>query len=380
MAMTSPGPIILLNNTDSWPQAEASKLPEPLRSDWDSPGQVAIAALLVFLLSPLILCTNSLLLLSIYRFKRLRTPSNLFLLSLFSADFGIGLLLPVGLYFEFSRSAIRCPALCVFPYCILTQLSGVGMLSSAAVALDRCTSLALPLTYNNLITHRTASRTVAFIWTYSFAVASAPMLFLCLLPPSRAFCSFRMVSVPARAILVCSLYLPCLLVMVSSYCYVYVVARRHARAIYSVEGSLPPEIHRHYGWTLAITVGCFVLLWTPVTVYTVADSVTLNAFGGNTSFYLGLAGLSSSSVNPLLYGFRNTEFRIALLRMLKELLPRMSRDILGGSSAGLRRSQYGTASTLRPGCASTTAAPLETECSACTRTVVMMDLRPVSYV
>ncbi|XP_075727156.1 adenosine receptor A2b-like isoform X7 [Rhipicephalus microplus] len=346
---------------------------------WTSPVQVAIAALLVFLLSPVVLCSNALLLLSMYRFKRLRTPSNLFLVALFSADFGIGLLLPPGLYFEFSRPGIRCSALCLLPYCLLIQFSGVAMLSSAAVALDRCTSLALPLTYNNLITHRTAGRAVLTIWVYAILVSGTPLLTL---PPLKSPCSFRLVSTPVRIFLLCAFYLPCLAVMTSSYVYVYVVARRHARAIYSVENNLrttlPPD--RHYGWTLTLTVASFAFLWTPVAAFVVLEATSQEQYDQKATFYLGLVGLGASSVDPLLYGFRNSEFRAALLRMLKELLPRMSGDFLGESPSALHRSRCGTASTLRPAGASTTLPPLETDCSACTRTLIMMDLRPVSYV
>lgn len=363
----------------STPSLEAWETTLTVQTAWSSPSQVALAALLVFLLSPLVLCSNALLLLSMYRFKRLRTPSNLFLLSLFSADFGIGLLLPPGLYFEFARSDIRCSTFCLLPYCLFIQLSGVAMLSAAAVALDRCTSLALPLTYNNLITHRTAGRTVIAIWAYALLVSGAPLLHV---PPPRQQCSFKLVSTPVRIFLFCALYLPCLVVMTSSYVYVYAVARRHARAIYSVEGNLRTALpqDRHYGWTLTLTVACFALLWTPATVFVVAEAASNTEFDPKTPFYLGLAGLSGSSVDPLLYGFRNSEFRAALLRMLKELLPQMSHKFLGESPSALRRSRCGTASTLRQGGASTTALPLDTECSACTRTLIMMDLRPISYV
>lgn len=363
----------------STPSLEAWETTLTVQTAWSSPSQVALAALLVFLLSPLVLCSNALLLLSMYRFKRLRTPSNLFLLSLFSADFGIGLLLPPGLYFEFARSDIRCSTFCLLPYCLFIQLSGVAMLSAAAVALDRCTSLALPLTYNNLITHRTAGRTVIAIWAYALLVSGAPLLHV---PPPRQQCSFKLVSTPVRIFLFCALYLPCLVVMTSSYVYVYAVARRHARAIYSVEGNLRTALpqDRHYGWTLTLTVACFALLWTPATVFVVAEAASNTEFDPKTPFYLGLAGLSGSSVDPLLYGFRNSEFRAALLRMLKELLPQMSHKFLGDSPSALRRSRCGTASTLRQGGASTTALPLDTECSACTRTLIMMDLRPISYV
>lgn len=52
------------------------------------------------------------------------------------------------------------------------------------------------------------------------------------------------------------------------YCYIYVVARYHARAIYTVELSLRQQDYSHtrYGQTLAITVGLFICLWMPFQV------------------------------------------------------------------------------------------------------------------
>lgn len=52
------------------------------------------------------------------------------------------------------------------------------------------------------------------------------------------------------------------------YCYIYVVARYHARAIYTVEVSLRQQDYSHtrYGLTLAITVGLFLALWLPFQV------------------------------------------------------------------------------------------------------------------
>lgn len=55
---------------------------------------------------------------------------------------------------------------------------------------------------------------------------------------------------------------------VGCYCYIYVVARYHARAIYTVELSLRQQDNSHtrYGQTLAITVGLFICLWMPFQV------------------------------------------------------------------------------------------------------------------
>lgn len=55
-----------------------------------SPLAVTIAVMLVFLFSPMILIGNSLVLVAMYRFKRLRTPSNYLIISLATSDLGIG--------------------------------------------------------------------------------------------------------------------------------------------------------------------------------------------------------------------------------------------------------------------------------------------------
>lgn len=54
----------------------------------NSPLAVTIAVLLVFLFSPMILIGNSLVLIAMYRFKRLRTPSNYLMTSLATSDLG----------------------------------------------------------------------------------------------------------------------------------------------------------------------------------------------------------------------------------------------------------------------------------------------------
>ena len=57
---------------------------------------VAAAVLLVFVLAPLIVLGNALVLTAVYRFKRLRTPSNYLLAALAGSDLALGLFLPVG--------------------------------------------------------------------------------------------------------------------------------------------------------------------------------------------------------------------------------------------------------------------------------------------
>jgi len=110
-----------------------------------SPAFMSVAILLVALLTPLIIGGNVLLLGALYRFKRLRTPSNYLVVALSTADVGIGMLLPAHLYLELSHHISRTLNLCLAPYCVAIALGSASLCAKAAIAADRFTSLAQPL-------------------------------------------------------------------------------------------------------------------------------------------------------------------------------------------------------------------------------------------
>lgn len=290
---------------------------------WTSTGQLSLAVLIVFLLSTAIICSNALLLVCVYRFKRLRNPSNYFVTSLASADFGLGLLIPPGLYFEFMRSHVRCILLCLLPYCLFILLCSVALLSITAVAVDRCTSLASPLKYNNIITHGSVVRYIALFWIYSLLMSSFPLLywFSAKGASTTQNCSFTAVVLwPSRLFLFSMLFVPCSLLIIGSYGYVYAVARSHARAIFSAELSFRqhPLSGPKYGRTLAGTVGLFCVLWMPFQITAFTDSLN-----EKTVFYLGLLAIASAATDPWIYGYRSAEFRIASIRILETTFPQL---------------------------------------------------------
>lgn len=75
---------------------------------------------------------------------------------------------------------------------------------------------------------------------------------------------------PVRVFLFVAVWAPSALVLLSCYVYVYLVARAHARAIYTVELSFRHQTQTlvlpRYGQTLAVTVGAFLILWLPFQV------------------------------------------------------------------------------------------------------------------
>ncbi|XP_013788375.1 probable G-protein coupled receptor No9 [Limulus polyphemus] len=304
---------------------------ERFNSEWTSASDVTLAVLSIFILSLLATCSNALLVISIYRFKRLRNPSNYLVLSLSTADLGIGLVLPVALYFELCRSKIDRAFFCLLPFSILILLCSVSILSVTGIALDRYISLASPLRYNNIITDRTIGRYVIGFWVYSFLVSSTPMLWWYSTDPDKhvTSCSFNLIGYQVRLFLFFSLFAPCLFFIFSSYAYVYVVARYHARAIFSVEMSFRQQAgnvgtEARYSRTLAVTTGLFLVTWLPFQMCMLIDAFhNTNILSGKVTFYLGVLAVSNICINPWIYGFRNSEIRYAFLRTLEEFAPKL---------------------------------------------------------
>ncbi|XP_046661659.1 uncharacterized protein LOC124354902 [Homalodisca vitripennis] len=152
------------------------------------------------------------------------------------------------------------------------------------------------------------------LWFYSQCISRVPI----------TTCAFlAIIDKPVQFFLFCAVYGPCALILLGCYCYIYVVARYHARAIYTVELSLRQQDYSHtrYGQTLAITVGLFICLWMPFQILMLVDIVNgSSTLSGWTAIFLALPIFASSAVNPWVYGYRNSEVRSAVQRVLEELL------------------------------------------------------------
>ncbi|XP_050295839.1 adenosine receptor A2b-like [Anthonomus grandis grandis] len=300
-----------------------------------SPLTVTIVVLIVFLLSPMILIGNSLVLVSMYRFKRLRTPSNYLVMSLATSDLGVGMFLPVGFYLELNgANTFSGFHVCLFSYGIIITLCCVSVLVMVAIAVDRFTSLARPLRYNNLITHSAVERYIVIFWVYSSMVGFTPLAYAVFVESKSSSSpdwSFGdMVEKPVQLFMFCAVYGPCSLVLLVCYGYIYFVARGHARAIRSEQQQ---SIYRHqehytgavgpprYGLALAITAGLFIGLWMPFQVCMLIDVfLGTNILTSWVSIYLALPILSSSAFNPWTYGYRNAELRAGVRKVIDDIL------------------------------------------------------------
>ncbi|XP_011878179.1 PREDICTED: uncharacterized protein LOC105567709 [Vollenhovia emeryi] len=291
---------------------------------------LVLAVSIVCILSPITVTGNSIILAAFYRYKRLRTASNYLLVSLAISDFGIGVFMPVGMQLELTGLPENGDStLCVVPYCIVIALCSVSVLVTVAIAVDRLTSLAQPLRYKNIITHSSVEKYIAVFWIYAIAVGLSPLIYAQItggVQSHSGICRFdTAVLPPVRVFLVVAVWAPSALVLLGCYMYVYLVARAHARAIYTVELSFRHQTQTlalpRYGQTLAVTVGAFLVLWLPFQTCMLVDIFCgTNILSEWAVVWLGLPILAHSGANPWIYAFHHGEMRIAAGKIAEDLI------------------------------------------------------------
>ncbi|XP_043480384.1 uncharacterized protein LOC122510054 isoform X2 [Leptopilina heterotoma] len=294
-----------------------------------SPVSTALAISIVFILLLITISGNSIILFAFYRYKRLRTASNCLLVSLAISDFGVGVFMPYGIHLELSTiPEDEVTSLCILPYCIVISLCSVSVLVTVAIAVDRLTSLAQPLRYKNIITHSSIEKYIAVFWIYAIAVGLSPLIydqFATREQIKSEICRFGVAIVPPiRIFLVMAVWAPSALILLGCYMYVYLVARAHARAIYTVELSFRHQTQTltlpRYGQTLAVTVGAFFIFWLPFQTCMLLDIFCGTNILSEWTIWLGLPVLAHSGANPWIYAFHHGEMRIAAGKIADDLV------------------------------------------------------------
>ncbi|CAG7785348.1 unnamed protein product [Allacma fusca] len=250
-------------------------------------------------------------------------------MSLATADFSFGVCLPMAVIYELvaEPSALTLTQshgqgdFNIRPFSILIVFSAASLLSIAAIALDRFTSVAQPLRYNHFVTTSYVHRFVLAVWIYAIVMGTVGFISQPA-PPAELLITWLTLFIFAPSVICCVL----------SYWYIYMVARSHARAIHSVEISLSRgvcSVHRNnedqespasstiiatthhpsYGLTLALILGMLFICWTPLLVSAMLDHFArtdiLNREDGRALASAPI--LLNSLVNPWLYGFRSSE-------------------------------------------------------------------------
>ena len=157
------------SNTSVDSSAVVTNVTSAPRTDWTN-VYVTIEALLF-----LVICSgNALVIIAVCQFRRLRSVTNYFLLSLAVADMLVGLVMPAHIIFYLSPHLLENCYLCLSRYASLMTSCNASLFSMFLVALHRYIAVLHPLHYHVLIQPAVTRSLIAASWTFAVIFGMLP--------------------------------------------------------------------------------------------------------------------------------------------------------------------------------------------------------------
>ncbi|KAM9496348.1 trace amine-associated receptor 13c-like [Clarias gariepinus] len=267
----------------------------------------------------LTVCGNMLIIISVFLFKQLHTPSNMLVLSLAVSDFLVGIfVLPLMLIWTIESCWIFARDLCTI-YWLANSLLTISIYTIAQIAVDRYLALSNPFLYMNIVSVRITCVAVVLNWSAVVAYISA-VLYLnrnftsSVLCPGE--CVLRMTMVWTIIDLVFSFIFP-LSVIIILYTRVFVIAKKHATAIRELNNHTRPKTQkinshsmkseRKAAKVLGILVSVFLACLLPYCIYSLFGNL-IEFQSVSFQFFLIMVYLNST-INPFIYALFYPWFR-----------------------------------------------------------------------
>ncbi|XP_058442713.1 histamine H2 receptor [Malaya genurostris] len=263
-----------------------------------------------------ILSGNILTILAVRFHRRLRQLlSNLFVLSLALSDIFVGLTLPYHLAFYMGNELGHHKHFCLLRFFVLIIACGVSIWNLIAIAVDRYIAICYPLHYTRMMTKKVALAILAFGWFLAVFVASIPLIWNKW--ETAMECEFDELLYPWYVAGVItplfSLVWICLLIV---YWRIWREAAKHSKQLRAHNSQESSSDWKSVQVVLLI-IGCFTLCWLPY--FVVILTQIFNFLDQNSPvLYKAVFSLAmaNSMMNPLIYAWKNTNFRHAFSKLL----------------------------------------------------------------
>nr|XP_057928389.1 trace amine-associated receptor 1-like [Doryrhamphus excisus] len=296
------------NMTDIHPCYEIDNFSYVLTSE-PSTGCVSLYIFLA-LLSVVTICGNFLVMITIFYFKQLHTPTNYLICSLSVADMLVGVIVfPLSMAFSLSSCIYYEDLLCKIRGSFDISLSTCSILNLCCIAIDRYYAVCQPLTYRTKMNHCVVAMMIIINWGVSALIAIGVLIAGLQNENCEEKCLIDILMENTIGPLL-SFYLP-VVIMLCIYLKILLVALRHVRSIQisAKTGLIVNKVERKATKTLATVLGVFLICWTPfflcVTFLPFSDVVVPVPVIES----LNWLTLSNSMLNPFIYAFFYSWFR-----------------------------------------------------------------------
>uniref|UniRef100_A0A2K5FA66 Adenosine receptor A2 n=1 Tax=Aotus nancymaae TaxID=37293 RepID=A0A2K5FA66_AOTNA len=298
--------------------------------------QEALYLALELVIAALSVAVNALVCAAVGTASALQTPTNYFLVSLAAAT-AVGLF---AIHFAITISLGFCTDSygCLFLACFVLALTQSSIFSLLAVAVHRDLAVCVPLRYKSLVTGTRARGVIAVLWVLAFGIGLTPFLGWNSKDSATSNCpepwdgttneSCYLVkclfeNVVPMSYMVYFNFFGCVL-PAPPHLHGFMVAYRQLQRTEVMDHSrttLQREIHA--AKSLAVIVGIFALCWLTahavncVTLFQPAQGKNKPKWAMNMAILLSHANLV---VNPIVYAYRNRDFRYTFHKIISRCL------------------------------------------------------------
>ncbi|KAM9339693.1 trace amine-associated receptor 1-like [Symphorus nematophorus] len=267
-------------------------------------------------LSIIITCGNVLVIISIFYFKQLHSPTNYLILSLAVADLLVGVLVcPFSMALTESSCWYHERLLCKIRGSFDIALSNSSILHLCCISVDRYYAVCQPLRYTSKINYHVATIMILMSWGVSAVIGIGVMIAGFHKEKCEDSCSFDIQIMPTFGCIL-SFYLPAS-VMLCIYLKIFQVAQRQARVIQKTtcrsikSGAAVSNTETKATKTLAIVMGVFLICWTPFFLCVTFQPASNYAIPVPVIETFSWLGRSNSMLNPFVYAWFYSWFRAA---------------------------------------------------------------------
>ncbi|XP_017291698.1 trace amine-associated receptor 1-like [Kryptolebias marmoratus] len=263
------------------------------------------------LLSVATVCGNLLVIISVFYFKQLHTPTNFLILSLAFADLLVGIIVfPLSTAFSFSSCMYHEDLFCKIRDSLGMYLCTCSILHLCCISIDRYYAVCHPLIYKSKISRQVVVIMITINWGASALIGVAVTT-----PKSKQQCQetcFIDILMANTIGPVLSFYLP-FVIMLCIYLKIFLVAQRQARSIQARMkcGATVSKMERKATKTLAIVLGVFIFCWTPGFLCFTFVPLTNSLVPVPVIESFVCLALTNSTLNPFIYAFFYSWFRSA---------------------------------------------------------------------